>query len=71
VLVVVLIGGDCGRGTDEGLGRESTREAMELEWNPNETPILCSHLVFEGFDPSFGSAIGTRRGRKRHRSTPP
>ena len=31
MLVVVLIGGgwDCGRGIDVGLGRESTREAME------------------------------------------
>jgi len=33
-------------------------------WNPNER-LLFSHLVFEGFDPSFGSAIGTGRGRKR------
>lgn len=69
-MVVVLIGGDWGRGTDEGLGRESTREAMELE-SKMRYPYLLLSLVFEGFDPSVGSAIGTRRGRKRHRSTPP
>jgi hypothetical protein len=42
VLVVVLIGGDwdCGRGTDEGLGRESTREAMMRD----PYPLLSSGI---------------------------
>lgn len=42
-MAVVLIGGDWGRGIDEGLGRESTREAMESKMR-DPYSLLSSYL---------------------------